>query len=127
MLPRPTAADWADPSAGLDKAGLIGRRVGRKCDPKAVLDAHQALAAAGDTNRIHPGRVILEDEAHTVGAGGIVADVDVEGQLERFAEVDARQRHHAAVLELRVRGDYVGFVCRVVGRIAIRYECHGLR
>jgi hypothetical protein len=106
---------------------LIGRRVGRKCDPEAVLDALQALAAAGDTDRIHPGRVILEDEAHTVGAVGIVADVDIESQLEHFAEVDARLRHHAAVLELRVRGDYVGLVCRVVGRIAVRYKCHGLR
>ena len=69
--------------------------------------ARTALTVARGTNRIVPARVVVEDESHAVGAIGIVADVDIESQLERFAEVDARLRHHTAVLELRIRDDHV--------------------
>ena len=67
------------PVGGLDKAGLIGRRIGRKCDPQAVLDARQGLAAASRTDRIDPGRVVLEDEADAIAAGVLAArQVDLE-------------------------------------------------
>ena len=66
------------PVGGLDKAGLIDPRLGRKFDPEAVLDAVQAPVAAGRTDR-KIGRVVLEDEADAIAADVLAArQVDLE-------------------------------------------------
>jgi hypothetical protein len=73
------------PIGALDKPGLIGRRIGRKCDPQAVLDARQALAAASRTDRIDADRIVVKDEADAIAAGVIAAQVDLERNIERRA------------------------------------------
>jgi len=107
---------------------LIDPRLGRKFDPEAVLDAVQASAAAGGTDRIDPGRVVLEDEADAIAAGVLAArQVDLERNVERRAEIDPLRRYEASVLNTRRRrigSEHVAVVIGVIGGIAVALEDH---
>src|SRR5436190_21516638 len=107
------------PNSSLNKASLIGRRIGRKCDPQPVLDARQPLAAASRTDRIDPGRVVLEDEADAIAARVLAAQVDLKRNIEGRAEIDTLRRYETSVLGRRIRSEHVAIVVGVIGSIAV--------
>ena len=113
-------------AGGVDEIGVVidnvigvrGVVVGVELNADTVLDPRHAHAAARVAERLVAERIIVQHEAHAVGAIVVVADVDVEGDVEGLAEVDAGTGHHAAMLARQVRSDRV-HVRRGIDRTAV--------